>query len=167
MLCGLTCWGSRPPSWRRDPRGSSCSWRSRSALRNTQEPTPRASANQPAPTKRNGVQENRRSERRLLTRGKDLGAVGGAGAADGEAAALELRADLLLHRGCGRAGSVDGGAVGERRRVGRSGGDLGIGGGDGGGSGVGLGWIWGLGRKWREHGRPNGGKDFTVDPIPG
>lgn len=28
----LTCWGSRPPSWRRDPRGSSCSWCSRSAL---------------------------------------------------------------------------------------------------------------------------------------
>ena len=36
----------------------------------------------------------------LHTRGEDLGGVAGAGAADGEAAALELRADLLLHRRC-------------------------------------------------------------------
>ena len=34
----------------------------------------------------------------VLTRGEDLGGVLGAGSPDGEAAALELRPDLLLHR---------------------------------------------------------------------
>jgi hypothetical protein len=34
----------------------------------------------------------------VLTRGEDLGGILGAGAPDGEAAALELRADLCLHR---------------------------------------------------------------------
>lgn len=69
-------------------------------------------------------------------RGEDLGGVAGAGAADGEAAALELRADLLLHRCCGCArsmwGSTGSGAasagedlgLGEReQRVGRDGPD--------------------------------------------
>ena len=69
----------------------------------------------------------------VLTRGEDLGSVLGTGSPDGEAAALELRSDLLLHhlaaacslhsRGqlVSRAASRRPGGVGERRRKGSEG----------------------------------------------
>jgi hypothetical protein len=100
VWCELTCWGSRPPSWRRGPRGSSCSWCSRSALQ-AKPHTPNAHAwaqlDKNADQDPEKVKEGR-GKGCELTRGEDLGGVRGVRAADGEAALLELRADLLLHR---------------------------------------------------------------------
>lgn len=101
----LTCWGSRPPSWRRDPRGSSCSWCSRSALHKPHSNAHRIiSAHIEIPMNRRIKKKKRRKKIRgawgacARTRGEDLGGGARVGAADGEAAALELRADLFLHR---------------------------------------------------------------------
>jgi len=44
----------------------------------------------------------------VLTRGENLGGVLGAGSPDGEAAILELRSDLLLHRFAAAACSLHG-----------------------------------------------------------
>ena len=89
----------------------------------------------------------------VLTRGEDLGGVLGAGSPDGEAAILELRSDLLLHRfaaacslhsrgqsvsGGRRAGDQDQGAWGERRGKG----------GEGSGEQSEAGWR--RGGKWRD-----------------